>query len=371
MRLKITEILEYYEVPQLFIAMDAIGTSYLCLTYDVDAKGVLKCLSADISKDRLNDFITGHLDLRSIFLEPELFVYDVEVKGEEVEAKKRDEDLEDTMLPDEGYFLNFAQRENYEMICASREERRTIIRLAFNHETNNHTLPVDVMTKSLHDFQAIISKAYHKLYKNVDENYANLNVRAAIAASFDLEFVSNEETDLLGGSKIADTLGMIQPLFSDNDDDVADCLVFFKNAQSNYKSLVKTLSENSVSFKCKWVDSSLELKVSECPVSTNRMIGLYSLASSLEQMEDTTETFEGYFFMANTRSGDWKIKTNVGSRPKSGKCYERSLLNGIILYDQMYRVTWAVHPSRNPNTGREYRAYVLMSVERLYDLMNH
>ena len=49
----------------------------------------------------------------------------------------------------------------------------------------------------------------------------------------------------------------------------------------------------------------------------------------------------------------------------------RSLLNGIILNDQMYRVTCTVHLSRNPNTGREYRAYVLTSVERLSDLMSH
>ena len=104
MKLKITEILEYYDVPQLFVATDAIETSYLCLTYDIDETGVLNCIALSISKDRLNDFITGHLELKEIYLHPEMDLFDVIVEGDNVEATVREQAATDDMLPDEGYF---------------------------------------------------------------------------------------------------------------------------------------------------------------------------------------------------------------------------------------------------------------------------
>lgn len=370
MKLRITEILEYYDVPQLYVAIDAIETSYLCLTYDIDEKGVLHCVAVSISKDRLNDLITGHLELREVYLHPEMNLFDVIVEGDDVEATIREQIFTDDMLPDEGYFLNFSQRENHDMITTSREEGCTIVRLGFNHETNNHMVSTEVLTKTVQNFQSILTKVSKKLHKNQEGNEAKLYVRAAIAASFDLELISEERSNLFGRSKVSDTLEMIKPLFSDYDEEVAECLANFKDIQSSYKSLVKELSENNTSFKIKWVESSVESLVSECPVTHNRINDLYALASSFEELEDSELILEGRFFMANTKNGKWGFLPENERRQKSGVCYDRTLLNGITLNEQLYRIKCILRPSRNPVTGKEYRSYILSEIERILGFQN-
>ena len=55
--LTITEILEFYDVPQLFWAKDNENAPYLCLCYDIDKGGNLLCIGAkqpNHSKDLVN-----------------------------------------------------------------------------------------------------------------------------------------------------------------------------------------------------------------------------------------------------------------------------------------------------------------------------
>ena len=365
MRLKLTEILDYYDVPQLFVALDAVGTQYLCLVYDYDENGRSLCIAANISRDRLNDLMTGHLDLREVFLEPELSLYDVVEDGELITAEVRAEVPEEDMLPDAGYYLDFAKRENHDMVRASQETGRTVIRLGFNYETNNHCLPWDVLTGTLHDFQAIVSNGYRKVVQTKNAEMAQLSVRAALAASFDLELVANEPVNLFGNSKVADTLDLLSPLFGSEDEAVANCISTFRNTQKSFKNLMKTLSERNVSFKCKWVQGSVEGEVKEFPVTKERIQSLYTLASNLEILEEQQVVFEGTFFMANLRSGRWGLELVKDKRRKYGVCLGIERLNGVVLHDQVYRVSCTEKPSMNPNTGNTYYAYILTDIQKV------
>lgn len=365
MRLRLTEILDYYDVPQLFVAQDAVGTQYLCLVYDYDKEGRSLCIAVNISHDRLNDLMTGHLDLREVFLEPELSLFDVIEDGDIITAKLRDEYPQEDMLPDKGYYLNFAKRENHDMVKASQETGRTVIRLGFNYETNNHCLPWDVLTGTLHDFQAIVSNGYRKVVQTKNADLAQLSVRAALAASFDLELVANEPVNLFGSSKVADTLDLLSPLFGDEDEAVANCLSTFRNTQKSYKNLMKTLSDRNVSFKCKWVHGSVEGEVKEFPVTKERIQSLYTLASNLQILEERQVTLEGTFFMANLRSGRWGLELIVDGRRKYGVCLSVERLTGVVIRDQVYRVNCIEKPSQNPNTGNIYYAYILTDIQKI------
>ncbi len=364
MRLRLTEILDFYDAPQLFVALDTIGTSYLCLAYDNDDLGRSLCVAVNISKERLNDFITGHIDLRQIYIEPELSLFDVIEDGEIIEAVPRTEAPTEDMLPDEGYYSDFAKRENHDMVQASLEERKTIIRLAFNYETNNHTIPAKLLTEALHNFQSMLTTAYIKVARVRDVTPARLYARAAIAASFDIELVANEETDIFGGSKVSSTLDLLSPLFGDEDEAVANCLATFKSTQRSYKNFLKTLTEQDVSFKFKWVQESMTSIVNEIPVDKERIRSLYSLASSLQILEEKEVEFEGCFFMANVRNGRWGFALIGNDKRKYGVCLENGRLDGIVLKDVLYKITCIEKPSQNPNTGEEYKAYVLISIKR-------
>lgn len=113
-KLKLIRILEYYDVPQLFIADDASGIHYLCLLYNIEDDGELKTIAVSVSPSRLNEFIKGHIDLLSVFSNPETgySLYDIKMKEDALYAHRFSNRLSQSMLPDEGYYFNESSNEN-------------------------------------------------------------------------------------------------------------------------------------------------------------------------------------------------------------------------------------------------------------------
>lgn len=70
--IELLDILEYYDVPQLFIAKFKDFESYLiCVLEDINEIEGCIFLGVKVSAERLNDFNCNKIDLRSIFTKPE------------------------------------------------------------------------------------------------------------------------------------------------------------------------------------------------------------------------------------------------------------------------------------------------------------
>lgn len=111
--LRIEKILDFCDVPQLFVARDAFDTLYLCLLYDDEV--VYRYTGIRISTHRLDAFLAGDMDLRTLFLQPEneQEYYDVAFKsGEYQKALFREKALPEDKLPAPGYVLSGDIREN-------------------------------------------------------------------------------------------------------------------------------------------------------------------------------------------------------------------------------------------------------------------
>lgn len=63
------ECLEYYDHPQLLTARDPFDTLYLCLLYDDEP--LCRYTAIRISQARLDLFMQGGIDLRTLFVAPE------------------------------------------------------------------------------------------------------------------------------------------------------------------------------------------------------------------------------------------------------------------------------------------------------------
>ena len=99
-KLKIDQILDYCDVPQLFTARD---TLYLCLLYEDNPV----CRYTAI---RLSEFLNGKLDLRFLYVHPEQDkeYLDVAFEGNEYQMKTMlEHSLQEDRLPTEGCFRNF------------------------------------------------------------------------------------------------------------------------------------------------------------------------------------------------------------------------------------------------------------------------
>ena len=111
--LRIDKILDYYDEPQLFIARDMFDAQYICLLYADDEKP--KYTAVKISNTKLTDFLSGKVDLRQLFVSPEM-------KGEYYEVVGNDDHLSITplecatlpeeRLPDSDYTLDADTQES-------------------------------------------------------------------------------------------------------------------------------------------------------------------------------------------------------------------------------------------------------------------
>ncbi len=70
-KLNISQILVYYDMPELFIATDEVDTNFICLLLEVTENSP-SYLSTAISANRLSSFVKGQLELRQILIEPEI-----------------------------------------------------------------------------------------------------------------------------------------------------------------------------------------------------------------------------------------------------------------------------------------------------------
>ena len=68
-KLTIERILDFCDVPQLFITRDAFDTIYLCLLYEDQPS--CQYTAIRISNTRLQSFLSGQEDLRDLFDNPE------------------------------------------------------------------------------------------------------------------------------------------------------------------------------------------------------------------------------------------------------------------------------------------------------------
>lgn len=111
--LRIDSILEYYDYPQLLTARDSFDTLYLCLLYDDFPTCQYTAIRISVSK--LNDFVSGTTDLRSLFLTPENEneYFDVELIDNQFVLKERAFDsISEYRLPDSGYKMPKSEDES-------------------------------------------------------------------------------------------------------------------------------------------------------------------------------------------------------------------------------------------------------------------
>lgn len=98
-------ILEFYDVPQILVAKDSFGTQYLCLLFDDEAG--CKYTGIKISSARLDDYLTGRIDLRTLYLNPEndREYFDVSYEDSQYELRPFEgKALPEDRLPEEGYY---------------------------------------------------------------------------------------------------------------------------------------------------------------------------------------------------------------------------------------------------------------------------
>lgn len=110
--LTLIKTLEYYDVPQILVAVDSIGTNYLCTLYKNDAESGYLYLGVQISETRLTVFTDGKFKLRDAYVHPEtdrgLYLVAATDGALHVVKPLQLQEITEEMLPEAGYTFSIA-----------------------------------------------------------------------------------------------------------------------------------------------------------------------------------------------------------------------------------------------------------------------
>ena len=384
-RLNFMEVIVFYEVPQVFIATDIFATKYLCLLYPHDDESCYKYLAVRISEKRLNSFKGKSIDLLSIYKTPEddnYFDVAVEDANDIIATPLEKDDIQDFMLPEDGFYCNYDALDDDELISHSLQNGKIMSCIAFSDLENSHNIDVNVLTHALDRYQAMIRNCHIKRYGKQHAAEANMKACALQAASFDVHFILNETFDLFGvASNISSTLQKLDEIFSIDSTDVLKEKIeeLQGHTLSSMRSFLQVLDTNKLSFRHKWVKSTLEKSVSGSTISLNAISRIYDYLSAHSELEEVKKEFSGYFasgtvldkgkwtFICDKNEDEEDAKTKKSNRI-TGTTDTANIFNGITLgHQHKYRIECAELQEIDPASAHPTITYKLLKCTSLDD----
>lgn len=370
--LNLIKILEFYDVPQLFLASDKFGAKYICMMIRFDHEIGFQYLSLQISDERLDNFLSGRLDLRNLFVNPEVedAYYKVVVRNQIIKAERFDrDDISEKILPEEGYYYEEDDdADNYELIQKTQRERYTIIRLGFIDQNNSHEIDSVCLSQALSAFQHMVTNCHKKLRGKQNTIQSNLRVTTFKAASFDVEFKSSSPVDLFGSSDLSDTIATIDSLMRAYDEEEFKSILDRVRGRTvgSYKNFMRILEENNLSVKYKWVSSIVDNAVISNSVSSSRVSAIYSLLTRHEELSSEEVVYEGVFLASSVENGKWTMRADGNEKPINGESDFPSLLSGVTIERKRYKIRCIETQNQNVATLKVENKILLVSIEEIH-----
>lgn len=121
--LSLERIIEYVDVPQIFLARDIFDTQYICLLYEDNP--ICRYTAVRISSRQYELFIRKEHDLRTLFVNPERHgeYFDVEyIDNNYVCSPYSGEHLPEDRLPEAGFYYDDTDTENITVQIPKKEK---------------------------------------------------------------------------------------------------------------------------------------------------------------------------------------------------------------------------------------------------------
>lgn len=347
--LQVSQILVYYDIPEVFIATDEVNTKYICMLVDADEESILHFATA-ISSIRLAEFINGKRDLREIFEHPETRrIYTFNDFAEVVDANSYENiNLPDEYLPDSGFRYKKPLDQHNLILNEALEKENAIVHLSITDSNNNYSVDVDDFGDIIKLYQVIIENSYKKeiarrnfkekkMY-NVPQNY-KLRAFASSPGSFNLHMYSTSQVDLLGNSIIELALQKFQEITRDFEsiDEYIESLRSVKgHTISSLNKLIKKIVERDLKIKHKWYSLGQE-EVHISKIDRKKAEKILEILNLTEELAEERKVFEGFFVQVDVEKGTWRIKNIEDKQEYNGEAIGE-LLQGVTVKTEIYRI---------------------------------
>lgn len=379
-KIKYCQTLFFYDVPMLFHCIDGIGCDYLCLLVE-EADGNFIYLCTPVSRQRLNGFNKGYIELREIYTQPEtseFFTFQAKelALNKEIELDiYKEEAIPDRWLPDSGFFLTEKIEDSDEVLNMSREIHKPVLFASLDVPESKFDTRIDTdrLSHFLSTFQNLVKHAYRKACKSVTTNIVGLEpfnahklqVVGFDHGSFTIKFETLDAGDLFGSCGVELSFEKIDAIAEAIDDPDKTLEILKKNKghmAGAYIRLLIFLIENDANLNYKWA----------VPISTKPVIRNLTkekakpLVDFLMQKEDIgSEPIEliGKVIRADKNTGSWKILNDSDNKEYQGiiKDNTKLSLEGIVIGTTRYKFQCEEIIEEVLGTGKEKKVIYLLN----------
>ena len=317
----------YYDGPQVFEARDAIGGHYVAVLAPSDGADD-RYLVAGVNPERLRQFRSGILDLRSLLVES-----DEEVRYLATASNGLDHPLTlerlpasfigSELLPDFDFVLHDRPADEY-VLREARARNNLILELAVEppEAAAQHRIRSRTLAELLLRVHAMIRHASRAVTKEhpagdrqPDDDMMDVVVPAA-AGSFRIVLEAAKIPDLFGDSVLWKALQRVDTLFQ-NTADPRETLAVVRESRGHlagaYLRLLRFLVERKTGLRYSWAEPKSE-RTSHRSVLQAETGPLVEALSSVTDLGLEAVTLAGTFERFNRESGAWGLLTTSGQR---------------------------------------------------------
>ncbi len=328
-----TNTLFYYDGPQVFEARDAIGGHYVAVLAP-SGGGEDRYLVAGVNPERLRQFRSGGLDLRSLLVESHEEVRYLATAADGLDHPLTLERLPapsmvGELLPDFDFVLHDRPADD-DVLSEARARNNLILELVVEppEAAAEHRIRANTLAEMLLRVQAmirhasrVVSKEHLSGHRLPDDDMMDVVVPAAIG-SFRIVLEAANYPDLFGDSVIGKALQRIDTLFR-NTADIDETLSAARENRGHlagaYLRLLRFLVDRRTGFRYSWAEPKSE-RTSHRSVLQAEAEPLVAALSSVTEIGREATTLDGTLERFDRRSGTWGLLTADGQRP--GKIHE-------------------------------------------------
>ena len=322
-----TNTLFFYDGPQVFEARDAIGGHYVAVLAPSDGAND-RYLVAGVAPERLQQFRSGSLDLRSLLVESDEEVRYLATVAVDLEHPLTLDRLsaslmDDELLPDFDFVLHDRPADDY-VLSEARARNNLILELAVEppETAAGHRIRTGTLAEMLLHVPAMIRHACRAVIKDQpgsnrrpDDDMMDVVVPAS-AGSFRVVLEAANLPDLFGDSVLGRALQRVDMLFR-NPADPKETLEIARENRGHlagaYLRLLRFLVERRTSLRYAWAEPRSE-RASHRSVSQAEAGPLVEALSSVTDLGRESVTLDGTLERFNRGSGAWGLLTAGGQR---------------------------------------------------------
>jgi hypothetical protein len=370
-----TTTLFYYDGPQVFEARDSIGGHYVAVMVEPQ-DGQDRYLVAGVAPERLRQFRSGTLDLRSLLAEAggEEWYLATTTAGLDQPLSLAPQSTSVTgsgLLPDAGFVLHDRPTEEL-ALREARERNNLVFELAVEppEAAEEHRIRVGTLVGLLNHVQMMVKHAYGAALRDlslstrraIDRSKAHLMnvVIPAKEGSFRIVLEAVETPNLIGQNELARALERVDALFEKAANPEQAAAVVRANSghlAGAYLRLLRFLIQHNTGLRYSWAEPTFS-KPRSRSISEGEATPLVSLLSGVSNLGSEPADLIGTLEEADVTKRTWRIATPDGKY--SGEVNQGGpSLEGLKL-GSAYKFSCIEEIEEHEGTGREQRTLYLI-----------